>query len=54
MDQKLYKALCNEPTEKIDEAYHVIINNPSALPKSKKDAVIRRWHELHDDDIRGV
>lgn len=54
MDRKLYNALCNEPTDRIDEMYHIVINNPSSFPKGKKDAIMKRWHELHDNDIRGV
>jgi hypothetical protein len=54
MDRKLYKALCQVSEEKIDELYQIAINNPSKFRHGKIEAISRRWHELHDSEVKGV
>lgn len=54
MDKKLYNALCKESTDMIDEMYHTILNSPHSFSRAKMEAVSRRWHELHDKDMKGV
>ena len=37
-----------------DEIYHIMLNNPSKFSRAKMAAISKRWHELHDDDVRGI
>lgn len=41
--------------EKIDELYHIYLNNPSNLTKVQRRDISKWYHELHkDDEIKGV
>lgn len=44
----------NIPDEKVDEIWQIVINNPNAISKRDFEALRKRWHELHDGEIKGV
>ena len=41
------------PTEKVDEIWKIVINHPSSISKKDFDGLRKRWHELHDNNIKG-
>lgn len=52
IDAKMYKELCLLSTETIDALYEVVLNN-SNMFTGKMMALRKRWHELHNNDIKG-
>ena len=42
------------PAETVDELWSAAINGQSGLSKDQFEWLRKRWHELHDGEMKGV